>query len=166
MLHQHKCRAQSYCSAAWTVSLWALSQANSELSMHGVEHFGYLQTVPVSSRAANSPDQFVRKAIALESSLARLPPSRFLHRLSKAGFHPGDVPQLCQRLSHLAHLGCICFVLAGCQCQHRCSRLHVALIPPNRCWGRAQQATCTGGFVLGFEEQTKEGEQKAVKLLH
>lgn len=76
--------------------------------------------------------------------------SEIFHRLSRTGFHPGDIPQLCQRLSHSAHLGWICFPLAGYQCQECCSRPHTALTSPNRYLGCEQQETCTGGFCLGL----------------
>lgn len=79
--------------------------------------------------------------------------SKIFQRLSKAGFHPGAIPQLCQRLSHLAHLGCtvLCWqdISAKSAAPDRSPDL-TKQVP-----GCAQQATCAGSFCLGLWRTNK-----------
>lgn len=117
-----------------------------ELSSSGVSRLW--QSVPGAEDSPVHPE-FARAIVSLESSLGFTGPSAIVcHRINEAGFHLGVIPEPCQRLSHSDRLGCIHSLLAGCQCQLRCSWPHVALTSPNRHQGWAQQAACAGGFHL------------------
>lgn len=102
-----------------------------------------------------------KKSYSTQAFLGPSAISEIFQRLSKAGFHSGDIPQLRQGLSHSGHLGCISFLPARCRCQQRCSQPHVALTSPNRYWGWAQQATHARSFHLRLWRTNKrQGNRK------
>lgn len=140
VLHQHRCRASARLPAQWACEhspRQILSPARMELSSwvspDCASQFQDREQPWVSliCKKSYSPRVFI--------GLSAI--SEIFHRLSKAGFHPGDITVV----SRLSHSGLTWD--ASVFCWQDISQ-HTALTSPNRYWGYAQQETCSGGFCL------------------
>lgn len=155
------CLVQSFISATCTVSLWALSQASSEPSMYGFEQPGIsrlCQSVPGQKTALSIPH--------LQGKLQ--PPS--LHwpvwhqqdfpEAEQGRISPRGYPTVVPEGLTLGLLGMHCSLLAGHQCQERCSRPHLAR--PHR----TGTGLCTAGNLCwrllpwALKNKQKKGNRK------